>query len=327
MPVDPILSALLPTPPLPADIDFAAFRAQDDATVAALAAQVAEPGPDVADKRIVPIPVDGGTIDIAIYRPTLAGKLPVHLYFHGGGWVAGSGLSVFSDIIGRERAVGAQCVAITVDYRKAPEHPYPTALQDCQAALDWVLDHAEEIGVDVSTITVGGGSAGANLAAALCLKVRDEGGPVIALQLLEVPAVDLTRSLPSHSDPDLGAKYALHRADVDLLVDVYLGENGDPRDPYASPLHAASHEGLAPAYVMSSEFDLLRDDGAAYVEKLRAAGVPAVYSLQQGHVHPSSGFTKILPAARAWREEALSVLRAVHSGTPDLVFAAAGQTR
>ncbi|MGN7860845.1 alpha/beta hydrolase [Microbacterium sp. 22303] len=320
MPVDPILTAFIPIPPLPADIDFAAFREQDNANTAALVAQVAEPGPDVADKRIVEIPVTDGVISLAIYRPTLDdGALPVHLYFHGGGWVAGTGLSPFTDIIGRERAIGGHCVAITVDYRKAPEFQHPTPLNDCQTALKWVVDHADEIGVDPDFITVGGASAGANLAAALCIKNRDENGPAIAFQLLEAPAVDLTLSLPSHADPDLGSQYALHHPDVETLVVTYLGEDGDPTDPYASPLHAKSHVGLPPAYIMPSEFDLLRDDGAAYAEKLNDAGVPAISSLQQGHIHPSSGFTKVLPIARAWREEALTVLRQVNAGHLDQV--------
>jgi len=317
MPIDPILTAFVPTPPLPAEIDFPAWRAQSEADADGLVTIVAEGGPDVAEKRIVDIPVDGGTIALAIYRPTLDQVLPAHLYFHGGGWVAGTGLSAYTDIIGRERAVGAHCVAITVDYRKAPEHHHPIPLNDCQAALLWVVANAAEIGVDPARITVGGGSAGANLAAALCLKNRDEDGPRLAFQLLEAPAVDLTMSLPSHSDPELGANYALHRPDVERLVAYYLGEDGDPSDPYASPLHADSHAGLPPAYLMAAEFDLLRDDGAAYAEKLRNADVRATSSLQYGHIHPSSGFTKIMPAARAWRDEAIAVLRAVHAGNPD----------
>lgn len=314
MPLDPLLTAFVPTPQLPADIDFPAFRAQNDAETDALVAQVAELGPDVAEKRILRIPVEGGTIALAIYRPSLDEVLPAHLYFHGGGWIAGTGLNAFSDIIGRERAVGARCVAITVDYRKAPEHPHPIPLNDCQAALNWVVDNAAEIGVDPTLITVGGGSAGANLTAALCLKNRDEGGPAIALQLLEAPALDLTLSLPSHSDPDLGANFALHRSDVERLGPWYLGEDGDPLDPYASPLLAVSHADLPPAYLMPAEFDLLRDDGAAYAAKLNAAGVRATCSLQRGHIHPSSGFTKIMLSARAWRDEAVATLRAVHTG-------------
>lgn len=315
MPLDPVLNAFVPSPTLPADIDFVAYREHDAATVGALVAQVAEPGPEVAENRIVSISVQDGTIDIAIYRPSLdEGLLPAHLYFHGGGWVAGTGLSPFTDIIGRERAVGGHCVAITVDYRKAPEHQYPAGLNDCQAALHWVVDHASEIGVDPSIITVGGGSAGANLAAALCLKNRDEGGPAIALQLLEAPAIDLTASLPSHADSDLGTNYALATVDVKRLVGYYLGENGDAHDPYASPLLAESHADLPPAYIMSAEFDILRDDGSAYAERLTADGVPAVSSLQLGHIHPSSGFTKIMASARAWRDEALTVLRVINDG-------------
>ncbi|MFF7314669.1 alpha/beta hydrolase fold domain-containing protein [Streptomyces sp. NPDC008137] len=329
MPIDPALVSFLPFPSLPEDIDFPAWRALEEANGEALVSQIAEPGPDVAEHRIETIPVDGGTIELAIFRPVSDGVLPLHMYVHGGGWVAGSGLSLSTAIIGRERAVGAQCVVITVNYRKAPEHQFPIPLQDCQAALEWAIQHAEQLGIDTNTITLGGGSAGANLAAALTLKLRDEHGPAIALQLLEVPALDLTGSLPSHSDPELGTKYALHRQDVDRLIPLYLGEDGDPTHPYASPLLADTLAGLPPAYIMSAEFDLLRDDGQAYADKLNEAAVPAQFALQHGHIHPSPAFTKVLPAARAWREEALKVLRAAHAGTLRLPLhsEAAGETR
>jgi len=315
VPIDPILTAFLPVPAAPADLDFVAMREQEDVIGPPMAEQLCEPGPEVAERRVLAIPVADGSIDIAIYRPSLTENLPAHIYIHGGGWVAGSGLSIFTEIVARERAVGAHCVVIAVNYRKAPEHPFPTPLLDCQAALQWVVDHAAEIGVDPSIVTVGGGSAGANLAAALTLKVRDENGPAIAFQLLEVPAVDLTLSLPSHSDADLGSQYALHRTTLEQVVTAYMGENGDPSHPYASPLLAPDLSGLPPAYIMSSEFDVLRDDGAAFAQKLRDAGVPVVYSLQHGHAHNSSAFTKILPAARDWREEALAALRAANAGT------------
>jgi acetyl esterase len=321
MPVDPILAPFLPGPPMPENIDFPTWRAEEEAGSQALIDLVAEPGPEVAGRQVVDIPVTGGSIELAIYRPEPSTTLPVHLYFHGGGWVAGSALSPATEIVARERAVGARCVVVAVNYRKAPEHQAPIPLLDCQAALNWVVEHATELGVDPTVITVGGGSAGANLAAALMLKVRDEHGPQVALQLLEVPAVDLTMSLPSHSDPELGSKYMLHRPDVERLVPLYLGQGGNPRDPYASPLLAPDLSGLPPAYIMSSEFDLLRDDGRAYADRLRDAGVPVAFSLQRGHIHPSSAFTKILPSARAWREEAMAVLRAAHTGTLELTGA------
>ncbi|MDX2939551.1 alpha/beta hydrolase [Streptomyces ipomoeae] len=318
MPVDPVLLPFLPIAPLPEDIDFPAFRAEEAAGDSALVNQVAEPGPDVAEHRVETIPVEGGTIEVAVFRPVADETLPLHMYVHGGGWVAGSGLSASTEIFARERAVGAHCVVIAVNYRKAPEHPFPIPLQDCQAALEWAIQHADELGIDTNMITLGGGSAGANLVAGLCLKLRDEQGPAIALQLLEVPPVDLTMSLPSYSDPDLGSKYALHRESVERVVRYYLGEDGDPTHPYASPLLADNHAGLPPAYLMPAEFDLLRDDGQAYADKLNKAGVPALSSLQRGHVHPSSAFTKIMPGARAWREEVLEVLRATHAGTLSL---------
>jgi len=324
MPVDPILVPFLPTPPMPDDIDFPAYRAEAESMEQGLAEQLIEPGPEGAERRVVTIPVTDGAIELAIYRPALSHELPVHIYLHGGGWVGGSALSVWNDTLARERAVRADCVVIAVNYRKAPEHKFPTPLLDCQAALEWAVEHATEIGVDPRIITIGGGSAGANLAAALVLKLRDDHGPSIALQLLEVPALDLTLSLPSHSDPDLGSRYALHRQDFEQLIPAYLGDHGDPRNPYVSPLLAPNLSGLPPAYIMSSEFDVLRDDGATYAQKLLQAGVPAVFSLQLGHTHPSSAFTKIMPAARRWRDEVIGVLQAANSGdAPFLVRGAA----
>lgn len=321
MPVDPVLVPFLPGPLLPTEIDFPAFRAKGEAESEFLLSRVAEAGPEVAERRVLEVPVSRGSIELAVYWPEHTGPLPVHFYFHGGGWVAGSGLSAATETVARERATGTGCVVVAVNYRKAPEHPFPIPLLDCRTAFDWVLQHVEELKIDPTVITVGGGSAGANLAAALTLKVRDEHGPRISLQLLEAPALDLTSSLPSHSDPELGSKYMLHRVDVDRLIPLYLGPDGDPRDPYISPLLATDLSGLPPAYIMSSEFDLLRDDGQAYAEKLREAGVAATFSLQHGHVHPSSAFTKIMAGARAWREEALNVLQAANNGTLDTTTA------
>ncbi|WP_315070653.1 alpha/beta hydrolase [uncultured Microbacterium sp.] len=309
MPVDPVLLPFLPGPTIPDDVDFTALRAQEQASQAALIELAIEPGPEVAQRDIVTIPATGGSIEIVIYRPVLNELLPAHLYIHGGGWVGGSALSAIVDITARERTVGAHCVVVAVNYRKAPEHPFPIPLLDCQAALSWVVAHAEDYGVDRASISVGGHSAGANLAAALALKVRDEHGPDIAFLLLEVPALDLTLSLPSHSNPDLGTRYALHRSTMELVRRTYATSPIDAADPYASPLLASDHSRLPPTYIMSAEYDLLRDDGVAYARKLRDHGVPVTFSLQKGHVHHSSALTKILPGARQWRDELINVLK------------------
>ncbi len=315
MPVDPFLTPFLPLPSLPAVIDdWDAYREAGRAQSGEILAQTAQPAPAGVETTRVTMPVDGGSITLSVHRPVDAqGVLPGHLYLHGGGWVAGDGDAPAVDITCAERAVGARCVVVAADYRKAPEHPFPTGLEDCHAALRWMVANAAEWGIDPDRIAVGGGSAGGNLAAALSLKARDEGGPAICFQLLEVPALDLTSSLPSHGDESLGRDYALSRADVDRLIPLYA-KDIDPAHPYLSPLLAEDLTGLPPAHLMSAEFDLLRDDGAAYARRLTEAGVRATSSLGAGHVHVSPAFTLAMPTARTWRDEAVAVLSAaLHS--------------
>ncbi|MER6574722.1 alpha/beta hydrolase [Nonomuraea sp. NPDC001023] len=311
MPLDPFLEPLLASlPPSPEEIDdFAAFRAQDQAGSEALVSQLMEPAPPVRSRQAVTIPVNQGTIDLHIFTPIAAGPHPAHIYLHGGGWIGGSINNSAIDIFCAERAAGAGCVVIAVNYRKAPENPFPTGLNDCYAALLWTVEHADELGIRPDLITIGGGSAGANLAAAVALKARNENGPALALQLLEVPALDLTFSLPSHQR--LATGYGLTLATATMCARYYLGGQ-DPTNPYVSPLLAADLSGLPAAYIMSAEYDPVRDDGERYAERLNEAGVPATFSLQKGHIHMSSAFTKAMASARAWRNEVLTVLRRTH---------------
>lgn len=316
MPVDPFLEPLLaqlPATELPGPDGFAAWREQGNAVSNALMDWFGEPGPEVNEKRSVTIPVDGGTIELQVYRPTEEGGLPIHLFLHGGGWVAGDINLDFIDAACRERSAGAACVVVAVNYRKAPEHQFPTPLLDCQTAMHWVIEHADELGGRADLITIGGQSAGANLAAALCLKLRDEGRPAPVLQLLEVPALDLDLSQPSPSMSTYATGHGLERAEIEKLVPLYLPNPTDEiHHPYASPLRAHDVTGLPPTYVLSAECDPLRDDGERYVERLRHAGVKATFSLQAGHIHGSAAFTKVMESARAWRSEVLDVLRNAH---------------
>lgn len=309
MPLDPFLETLLGTlPPLPDEIDdFPAFRADENAAAEVLAAQLMEPAPEIKSRQVVAIPVNGGAIDLHIFTPFGEGPHPVHLYVHGGGWACGSAKHTAIDILCAERAAGAGCVVVAVDYRKAPEHPFPAGLNDCYSALLWVAEHADELCVRRALITIGGGSAGANLAAALTLKVRDEGGPRLAFQLLEVPALDLTLGQPSHQRFATGFGFTL--AAAEMCVRYYLASPEEATKPYVSPLLAPDLSRLPPAHIMSAEYDPLRDDGERYAERLTEAGVPAAFSLQHGHIHISPGFTKAMTAAWSWREEAVGVLR------------------
>ncbi|PTL72445.1 alpha/beta hydrolase [Rathayibacter caricis DSM 15933] len=313
MPLDPFLAPLVASlPPAPAEIDdFPAWREQELAGAEALASQLLEPAPEVLSARTVTLPVAGGEITLNVFHPLTAGPHGVHLYFHGGGWIGGTIHSRMVDILCRERAVGADCIVVAVDYRKAPEHPFPAALEDGYAALLWVAENIDELGGRADGITVGGGSAGANLAAGLALKARDENGPAIAFQLLEVPSLDFTFSSPSIRRFATG--YGLTEKTLHLCRRLYLTDPADATNPYASPLLADDLTGLPPAYIMSSEYDLIVDDGERYAERLRAAGVPATFSLQLGHIHGSSAFTAVMESARDWRQETFDVLRVAHS--------------
>lgn len=262
------------------------------------------------DERDVEVPVDGGTITVRLYRPPmrLAGaaptNLPLHVFFHGGGWCVGTLHE--RDPRCREIAVGADCVVASVDYRLAPEHPFPTPLEDCYAALGWLAEHGEDLGIDATRIAVGGESAGANLAAAVCLLARDRGGPAIAHQWLDVPAVDLTLSAPSIEEVPDG--YLLERADMEAYIACYLPDPALTTDPAVSPLFADDHGGLPPAWVTACELDKLRDDATRYADALRSAGVQVRSQVLAGMFHASFAFTRILPAARRYEREAIAAL-------------------
>lgn len=313
MPLDPFLAPMVggPVPMSEPVEDFAVARVQWDAESNALFAQVAERGPDVRSTEVRTIPVDDGEIDLRIYYPDAEGDVPVHLFLHGGGWVAGTVHSEFTDAACRERCVGAECVAIAVNYRKAPEHKAPVPLEDCYAALLWVASHADELGVRLDRLTVGGQSAGANLGAALALKARDEGGPAISFAIFEVPCFDLHADQPSHTT--LAHGYGFSPEVIRTLRDLYMSSPSNIDDPYVSPLLAPELAGFPPTHVLSAEYDPFRDDGERFVERLVDAGVSATFSLQPGHMHGSASFTKVMDSARTWRAEVLRVLTAAHT--------------
>lgn len=266
-------------------------------------------GPEPASTVDHNVPVAGGRILVRVMTPHGVGPFPLHLFIHGGGWCAGTVDE--RDPHCRQISAGARCIVASVDYRLAPENAYPTPGEDCYAALTWLIDRAATLGIDPSRVSVGGESAGGNLAAVLCLMARDRSGPTICHQWLDVPGLDLTLSQPSiESVPD---GHLLDRASIDRYLECYLEDPSEALDPYASPLLAPDLSGLPPAWIMSAEYDKLRDDGRAYAEALRAAGVPAEYTLLAGHVHPSFAFTRILPSAAAYERRAIDALaRALH---------------
>lgn len=270
------------------------------------------PGPEPASQSEQLIDVDGGRILVRVYRPAGPGPFPMHLFIHGGGWCVGT----LDERDPRCRAIshGARCVVVSVDYRMAPENTYPTAPEDCYRALEWMAHHAEELGGDPARISVSGESAGANLAAVLCLMTRDRSGPAISYQWLDVPAVDLTMSQPSVRSTPSG--YLLDHDDMVRYRDHYLTTVEQQTEPYASPLHADDLSGLPPAWILTCGADPLRDDGTAYAAALREAGVTVTERHLAGHVHPSFAFTRLFPSAAEYEREAIAALAAAQRVRP-----------
>jgi acetyl esterase len=233
-------------------------------------------------------------IPLRIYRPRGATGLPVVVFFHGGGWVIGNvGQSAWLCGQIAER-VGA--VVVSAGYRLAPEHRFPTAVEDSYAGLRWISTHAAELGGDTTRLAVMGASAGGNLAAVACQRARDEGGPAIVHQTLLYPSVDLTPETPPRADLDDAPM--LPMADRIAYVNHYTHGTADPADPRLSPLRAASLADLPPALVITAEHDPLREEARRYAQRLRAEGTPARYTDYVGMTHGFLSFPGLAGGAR-----------------------------
>ena len=252
------------------------------------------------------IPGPAGEIPVRIYAPVAGGGTgPALVYFHGGGWVIGD--LETHDALCRTLANEAGCKVVAVDYRLAPEHPFPAAIDDAYAAVKWVEANSSEIGIDPNRIAVAGDSAGGNLAAAVCLKARDEKGPEIAFQLLIYPVTDAPRGTQSYKDFAEG--HFLEAEGMDWFWNHYvLAAGADPKNPYAAPLRAASHAGLPRAYVVTAGFDVLRDEGKAYAEALKKAGVEVEYVNYEGMIH---GFFNLQGALDVSRDAVKAAAKAL----------------
>jgi acetyl esterase len=242
------------------------------------------PPPEVAllENRRAPGPA--GEIPVRLYRPLGArpgDRLPALVYFHGGGWTIGD-LDTH-DVVCREFANLARCAVVSVDYRLAPEHKFPAAVEDAVAATRWIAREAEALGLDPRRIAVGGDSAGGTLAAVVALIFRDEGGPRLAMQVLLYPATDMASDTASHMRFAEG--HLLTRDSILWFRDNYLRGPEDESDWRASPLKARDLSGLAPAYIVTAGFDPLVDEGRAYADRLEAAGVPVTYECFGGMIH------------------------------------------
>lgn len=211
------------------------------------------------------------------------------VYFHGGGWVLGD--LETSDPHCRAIANLTPCAVLSVDYRSAPEHRYPAALDDAYAALEWASANAGCFGGDPRRVAIGGDSAGGNLAAAAALVARDRKGPRIVFQLLTYPILDRSFDRPSYREN--GRDYILTADDMRWFWGHYLDRPERGEEPYASPLRALELGGLPPALIMTAEFDVLRDEGKDYADRLRSAGVPVTYRCFEGAIHGYLGMCRI----------------------------------
>jgi len=218
---------------------------------------------------IMELSITDNAIPIRVYIPEGEGPYPTFVYYHGGGWVVGD-LDTHDETC-RVLSSEADCMVVSVDYRLSPEHKFPTPLEDCYAALEWVEQNAETMQIDTDNVFVGGDSAGGNLAAAVALRARDEGGPDIARQVLIYPVTDRNFDTPSYEENGEGGM--ISEDDMRWFWKHYLRTELDGKHPYASPMQAQSLEGLPPATVATCGLDPLRDEGAAYADRLRDAGI------------------------------------------------------
>lgn len=279
MPVDSEVQAYLDTIAalnLPPHYEVGPVQARENAKL-----RPRQPGPEVASVENVTVPGPDGEVPVRIYRPDGDGPFPVLVWIHGGGMVVGTLETV--DAACRRLCLGAESVVVSVDYRLAPEHPFPAALHDCFAATTWAAANAASIRGDASRLAVGGESAGGNLAAAVSLMARDRGGPSIVHQSIINPMLGLDFDTESYLRNAEG--YFLTRRTMIWYWEQYLSKPEDRENPYAVPLCAEDLSGLPPALLMAGEFDPLLTETEQYAERLQAAGVPATFSYYAGASH------------------------------------------
>ena len=267
-------------------------------------AELAGPAPDMDHVEETTIDGPDGKARLRVLVPIETPR-GVLVYYHGGGWVTGS--IDESDTIARKLAERTSCAVVLVEYRLAPEHRYPTAVDDSYAALAWVGKHLAHIAGEEVPLIVAGDGAGGNLAAVMAIRARDRGGPPIALQVLIYPVTDADFCRPSYKDPE--NQLLLTRDGMVWAWDHYLPDSSRRTDPDASPLHTQDLSGLPPAVVLTAEFDVVRDEAEAYAERLSQANVPTDLRRYTGQMHgfftllmlPGSelGFQQVVRAVKA----------------------------
>ncbi|KAA8960262.1 alpha/beta hydrolase [Mycobacterium sp.] len=300
--IDPILLKVLDAVPFQLSLDDGIEAARQ--RLRDLPRRPLHPELRVEDRSI-----DGpaGPLTIRIYWPPTASVPPVLVYFHGGGFVLGD-LDTHDGTC-RQHAVGAGAVVVSVDYRLAPEHPYPAAVEDAWAATQWAAAHGEDLGADTSRLAVAGDSAGGTLAAVIAQRARDDTAPALAFQLLWYPSTMWDATLPSFTDN--ASAPILDRDAVAAFSRWYAGDVdlSDP-PPGLAPGRAKDFAGLAPAYIAVAGHDPLRDDGMRYGELLAAAGVPVEVHNAATLVHGYLGYAGVVPAATDAMNRGLAALRA-----------------
>lgn len=258
------------------------------------------------------IPGPHGPIPVRIYTPPGPRPLPILVYYHGGGWVTGD--LETHDFQCRLMCRWAGCLLVHVNYRHAPEHPFPAAVDDAYAGACWVADNAAALGGDPSCIAIGGDSAGGNLTAVVTLLARDRGGPRFCFQYLGYPVTDAALDTPSAKENATG--YGLSHETMLWYWDQYVHDPAMRFDPLVSPLRAKDLSGLPPALVLTAEFDPLRDEGEAYARRLIDAGVPTVLKRYDGMVHGFLGQTPEVAAARGALGDLTDALKAAFAHNP-----------
>jgi acetyl esterase/lipase len=312
--IDPILKMLLDAVPLEFTIDDGVEVAREKFRA------VKPPAEMLPDMRIEERTVEYGDladIPVRIYWPPIDAHtdLPIVVFYHGGGWAIGD-LDTH-DHVARAHAVGAEAIVVSVDYRLAPEHPFPQGVEDAWAALQWVAEHAEELGGDPTRIAVAGDSAGGNLSAVMALRARDAGGPSLVFQLLWYPVAVGDLSAPSFIE---NADAPILNADVMTAFLTWYVPGLDTSDAAALPIdlapaNASTLAGLPPAFIGTAEHDPLRDDGGKYAQLLSAAGVPVELSNEPTMVHGYVSLAMASPAATEAANRGLAALRAaLHPG-------------
>jgi acetyl esterase/lipase len=290
--------------------DIPMMRAMMNQMIAAMTAMAPAIEGVITEDRQVPGPEDAGGVGVRMYQPAdRPDTLPALLWIHGGGYVGGT-VDV-DDLWAKNLAKSAQCVIVSVDYRLAPEHPFPAPLEDCYAALKWLSNNSDELGVKKSRIAIGGASSGGGLAAGLALLARDRAEVEVAFQLLIYPMIDDQNIIPaSETTPDT---FVWSREDNLIGWRSYLGREpgGEDLSYYASATRATNLAGLPPAYIAVGQLDLFLNESIDYAQRLLEAGVPAELHVYPGVYHGFDAFAPMADVSQRFANERDNVLRRV----------------